>query len=258
MSQAALITGASSGIGRALAFEFARNSHDLILVARSKEKLEALAERLNKGFNVRVEVIVADLSLADSADELFSEIASRKLEVSFLVNNAGIGDFGHFIDSDLAWQNKMIALNVTTLVSLTHMLLAQMRERGTGRVMNLASTAAFQPGPYMSVYYASKAFVLSFSEALAGELADTPITVTALCPGPTSSGFQQVAGMKKSGWATRLPMPSSEDVARLGYRAMMSGRKVAIYGAGNKLVSALVRMLPRNLTTSIVKKINQP
>ncbi len=254
----ALITGASSGIGEALAELCAKAKFDVVITARSESKLKQLAERLAKQHGVSVHTIVNDLSEANGVQSLVSELDKNQLHIDYLINNAGLGDFGLFIDSDIDKQKQMMMLNMVALTELTHRLLPAMKAKGAGRILNVASTASFQPGPFMSVYYATKAYVLSFSEAIANELHGTGITVTALCPGPTRSGFQDAADMNKSGVLKLFPMPTSEQVAEYGFKAMLKGQRVAIHGKINWLMAQSIRFTPRRLATAVVRMISKP
>ncbi|MFY9310577.1 MAG: SDR family oxidoreductase [Bacteroidia bacterium] len=251
----AVITGASSGIGLELAELFAKNKVNLVLVARSESKLKELAEKLQKQYAVKVHLLAKDLSNYDTAKEVFDWCGSQGVTVDFLVNNAGFGDFGMFSESRWDKQLQMINLNITTLTYLTHLFLPSMVNRKNGRVLNVASTAAFQPGPLMAVYYATKAYVLHFSEAVANELSGTGVTVTALCPGATESGFQAAADMQESKLVKGKKLPTSKEVAEYGYRAMMQGKAVAIHGTVNYLMANSVRFTPRGLVTKIARMV---
>ena len=256
MKPLALITGASGGIGLAIARLLAASGHDLILVARSQGKLEALAAELAAAHGCRATVLTADLADPAAPAALAAEIASRNLAVDVLVNNAGVGLYGPFAGSDWKRERDMIQINVTSLVDLTKRLLPGMIARGRGRILNLASTAAFQPGPLMAIYYASKAFVLSFSEALGNELGGSGITVTALCPGPTATGFEAAADLGASR-LFRFGTMSMEDVARVGVDAMMRGRAVVIPGLRNRLMTQSLRISPRFAVTRLVRWIQE-
>jgi len=254
MKETALITGASSGIGLDLARLFAKDGHDVVLVARSEGKLREIAAELERDFGVTAHVIVADLAKPDAPRTL---VAQLPVDVDVLVNNAGFGVTGPFVETDLAKELEMIQVNVVALTHLTKLLLPPMVARRRGRVLNVASTAAFQPGPLMAVYYATKAYVLSLSEAIADELRDSGVTVTALCPGPTETGFAAAADMT----TTRLfniakPMGSAE-VARAGYEGMKRGRRVVIPGIKNKLLTQSIRVSPRRMVTMIVRKLQE-
>lgn len=253
----ALITGASSGIGFELAKIFAKDKINVILVARSEGKLKELAAELQKQFGIMVHVLAKDLSHCNSPKEIFEWCNQNNITVDYLVNNAGVGDFGLFTESIWTKQEEMINLNVTALTYLTHLILPGMVQRKFGRVMNVASTAAFQPGPLMSVYFASKAFVLHFSEAIANELQGSGVTVTALCPGATESGFQAAAAMEDSGLFKNKKVPSSKVVAAYGYKAMQKGQRVAIHGMMNYIMANGIRFAPRNLVTAIVRHIQR-
>ncbi|HEY0855965.1 MAG TPA: SDR family oxidoreductase [Albitalea sp.] len=256
-ARTALITGASSGIGKALAEQFARDGHQLVLAARSVGKMEALARDLEQRHGVRVTVIGADLQTPEGAAQLHADVHARGLTISALVNNAGYGAFGEFKGSALAPELAMMQLNMSTVVALTKLFMPDLIAT-RGKILNTASTAAFQPGPYMAVYYATKAFVLSFSEAIAEELKDTGVTVTALCPGPTASGFQDKADMHASALVKGKELPTAEAVARSGYRAMQRGRRVHIPGAMNWLMAQSPRFVPRSMVTALVKAMSRP
>ena len=255
---AALITGASAGIGLELARLAARDGHPLVLVARSTERLKALGEELAERHGVFAAVIVADLADPAAPDTVFAECEGAGFEVEILVNNAGFGGHGHFADTPLRRELDMVQVNVTALMHLSKLFLAGMVARGRGRILNVASTAAFQPGPLMAVYYAGKAFVLSFSEAIANELEGTGVTVTALCPGPTRSEFQRRAEIEGarlvSGW---VKMMDSESVARAGWTAMKRGRRVVVPGVMNKAAVHAIRLTPRRLAAGVVRKLQE-
>ena len=248
---AVLITGASRGIGAALADEFARHGHDLILVARSREELDALAACLAKRDGIRTTVMVADLTLEYASQELFDAVQGEGLEVDVLVNNAGFGNWGDFAETDLQTDVELLEVNMTALTKLTKLFLRPMVERNRGRIVNVASTGAFQPGPHMATYYASKAYVLSFSEAIAEELRGTGITVTCLCPGATRTAFMEQAGMGRLR-LFRFGMMTSDAVARVGYRGAMRGKKIVIPGMSNRLGAFAVPFAPRGFVTRLV------
>ena len=253
----ALITGASSGIGRALADNFAQAGYDVVLAARSVDKMETHAADLRQRFGIATHVIAADLETTNGAAQLHADVKNRGVMLSALVNNAGYGTYGEFTDTAFDSQLGMVQLNVATVVALTKLFLPDLLAT-KGKILNLASTAAFQPGPYMAVYYASKAFVLSFSEALAAELAESGVTVTAFCPGPTASGFQDKAAMQHSALVRGKKLPTSEAIARKGFRAMQRGRRVYIPGLKNWLLAQLPRFAPRCLVTRIVMFVTGP
>ena len=251
----ALITGASGGIGEALARTLAQHGYNLILVARTLTKLEALGAELTAKNGVQTTSIASDLSAFDASEKLISELETKGLSVDALVNNAGFGEYGEFAVGDPIKIQQMISLNILTLTMLTRALLPKMLERKSGRIMNLASTTAFQPGPLMSVYYATKAYVLSFSEALAEELVGTGVTVTALCPGPTESDFQARAEMQNSKLVQGKTLMTSREVAEQGIAALERGQRVVIPGLMNQIMAQTSRLLPRAIVPGIVKNI---
>jgi short-subunit dehydrogenase len=254
--QVALVTGASSGIGLELARLLARDGHDVVLVARTEAKLRELADELQQKWGVVGHVVVADLARPDAAAAIVVQLQRSAIDVDILVNNAGYGLAGPFASTDLRRELEMIQVNIVALTQLTKLLLPSMVARKRGRILNVASTAAFQPGPLMAVYYATKAYVLSFSEAIGDELRDSGVTVTALCPGPTSTGFADAAAMTESRLFKLMRPMSSEAVAIAGYRAMLAGRRVVIPGLKNKLLTQSVRVSPRRLVTTIVRTLN--
>lgn len=253
----ALITGASAGIGRELARVHASRGGNCVLVARRGDALRALQHELESAHGIRVYVIEADLAQQGAADRIVQELHQKELAIDILINNAAFGSYGAFHTADIDRNTDMITVNITALVQLTRLVLPQMVMRGRGRILNVASTAAFLPGPTMSVYYASKAFVLHFSEAIADDVRDTGVTVTALCPGPTESEFADVANVRKSVIFQRLPVPSSRAVAEYGYRAMMRGKRVAIHGVLNALTARIVAFIPRGLVVRVARMIQQ-
>ncbi len=253
----ALITGASGGIGQELAKQYAAAGHDVALVARSLPKLEALAKELQSAHGITAHVFVADLESANGATDLHAAVKSKGLRVAALVNNAGYGLYGEFKDSALGDELKMMQLNMTTLVTLSKLFMPDL-QLARGHLLNVASTAAFQPGPYMAVYYATKAFVLSFSEALAAELSGTGVTVTALCPGPTASGFQDKAAMHNSALVKGKRLPTAAEVAAAGFKAAKRGQRVHVPGVMNWLMTQSVRYTPRNAVTWLVKAMSRP
>jgi len=250
----ALITGPTSGIGYNLAHEFAKQGIPLVLVARDALKLKSIADEFRGTYNLDVHEIITDLSHISAAQFVRAEVEKLAIEIGYLVNNAGIGDFAYFGDADEHKIAGMMNLNIHTVTMLTKAFLPQLL-LNKGKILNVVSTAAFQPGPTMAVYYATKSYVLSFSEALAEELKDTDVTVTALCPGPTASEFQKAAHMGSSALVKDKKLPTAEEVAEFGFKAMMQGKRIAIHGFTNKIFVFLVRFLPRNLVTSFVHRI---
>ncbi|MBK9734350.1 MAG: SDR family oxidoreductase [Saprospiraceae bacterium] len=255
MKNTALITGASNGIGLELAKVHASKGGDLVLVARNKSKLDELKTALENQFSIKVYVIGKDLSAINSAKEVYDETTKQNIQIDYLINNAGFGDFGMFVETDWSKEQQMINLNITTLTQFTKLYLQDMLKRGSGKIMNVASTAAFQSGPTMAVYYATKAYVLSFSEAVDNEVRDKGVTVTTLCPGATESGFQAVAAMEESNLVKGRKLSSSKEVAEYGYAAMMKGKTVAIHGLMNYLMANSVRFFPRALVVKLTRKI---
>jgi short-subunit dehydrogenase len=253
----ALITGASGGIGKALCEEFAKDGYDLIMAARSVDKMQSCAADLRRRFNIQVTAISADLETPAGAEQLHAEIKKSGAVLSALVNNAGYGTYGEFKDIPISATMGMMQLNMNSLIVLTKLFLPDLMST-RGKLLNVASTAAFQPGPYMTVYYATKSFVLYFSEGLACELADSGVTVTALCPGPTASGFQDKAAMQASALVKNRKLPSAESVASSGYRAMKRGKRVHITGLMNTLLAQSIRFTPRNMVTALVKQLTRP
>jgi len=247
----ALITGASGGIGRELAKLFAKDHHNLVLVARSAEKLAQVADQLQREFGVSVKTVALNLSASPAPEFLFDQLQREGVVVDVLVNNAGYGKFGEFAHIAVDDSLGQIQLNITALTHLTKLFLRPMIERGSGRIMNVASTAGFQPGPLMAVYYATKAYVISFSEALANELKDKGVTVTCFCPGPTDTSFQARAGMENSRLVKKVVAMDAETVARHGYRGLMKGKTLVISGFQNWLTAESVRFAPRRMVTAV-------
>lgn len=257
MQTVALVTGASGGIGCELAKVLAENGHNLIITARRAGQLETFKQELESDYSVTIHTFPADLSLSDTPEKIYNFISDNDIQVDILINNAGIGDYGVFHQSNWEKQATMIDLNIRSLTHLTHLFLPGMVSRNHGYILNLASTAAFQPGPLMSVYYASKHYVLAFSEAISNELKDTGVSVTVLCPGPTNTGFQEMAAMEKSRLLDWFRPADSKKVAEFGYNQMMKKKRVAVQGISDKIFSVLVRLLPRSLVLHAVRFIQQ-
>jgi short-subunit dehydrogenase len=252
MDDWALITGASAGIGRELAEILARAGFNLVLVARSGERLKELGDKLKGSYKVECLSLTTDLARPGAAADLFQRVGSRIISV--LVNNAGFGAYGEFAKVDLKTQTEIVQVNILALMELTHLFLQPMLARKQGRILNVASTAAFQPGPFVNAYYASKAFVYSFSYALTEELAGSGVSVTTLCPGPTSTEFFGRANIKmKQGF----PMMSARAVAEEGFDGLMKGKRVVIAGLTNKIVSFVAKRSPPRLTSVIVRRIHR-
>lgn len=256
--QTALITGASAGIGVDLADCFARGGYDLIITARSGPALDDVAKRLRATHGVKVEVISGDLGAINAGRKLATEIARRGFTVDVLVNNAGFGHTGAFGVEPLDPQLGMVDLNVRVLVELTHIYLKDMIAKKRGGVLNVASTAAFQPGPLMSIYYASKAFVMSFTEALWEEARGTGVHITCLCPGPTESKFHDRAGTNKTRLFKAAKPMTSMAVAQQGYSAFIANRRVVVTGFSNKALVGLSRISPRRMLLRVVRSLQGP
>lgn len=253
MTSTALITGSSSGIGEELAYLFAKDGHNLVLVARNEEKLQSIAHTIQQKYSVQVTVIKKDLENPTSAYELYNEIVANQIHIDYLVNNAGYGLYGAFPSTDLAKEVNMIELNITSLTILSKLFLQPMLQKQSGGILNVASTASFQPGPLMAVYYATKSYVLSFTEALASEITNTGVHVSALCPGPTKTGFGDRANMGKS----KLFESGLMDVKKValdGYYGFIKNKTIIIPGLQNQILVQSSRFLPRKWVAKIVKR----
>lgn len=249
----ALITGAASGLGFELALLLAKDGYNIILIDINSKKLEEAKTIILKEYNIKITLMVKDLSLVNIAQEIYDDLNNAEIDV--IINNAGFGLFGTFHNTDWKRGLQMLNLHILTTTHLIKLILPNMVERGSGKILNLSSLAAFQPGPLMALYYASKAYVLSFSEAISNELKGTGVSVTVLCPGPTKTAFQSVVSADSSENKIGLNMACPKDVATYGYNAMQKGKVVAIPGVFNKFLAALPRVLTRNRTTKIVRKI---
>jgi short-subunit dehydrogenase len=254
--RATLITGASAGIGAELARIVAERGGNLLLTARREARLAALAEELRKAHRVRVETLPADLAAPETPAALAETAKAHGLDIVTLYNNAGFGLRGAFAEQPLARIIEMIEVNVTALTRLTGVFLPPMLERREGGIVNIASVAAFEPGPFMAVYYASKAYVLSFSEALSYELRGSGVTVTAICPGPTESEFGEIAGLAASRLGRSATM-SSLEVARLAVDGHRAGKRLVVPGAGNAMVPLAARLLPRGLMLRLIAHLQR-
>lgn len=253
----ALITGASSGIGKELAHIHAENGGDLVIVSRSEEKLKQLKTKLESEYNVSVFVIVKDLSLAGAALEVYNEVKNQSIEVDYLINNAGFGGVGKFHERDLQDDLNMISLNISALTALTHHFLTGFIARNEGKILNVSSTASLLPGPLQAVYYATKAYVTSFSNALAEELHDSNITVTNLMPGATETEFGKVSGMDKTDLFKDTA--SARSVAQEGYHAMMKGNLDKISGVrlSQRIMMAFLPFTPKKMVLSQIRKMQE-
>jgi uncharacterized protein len=252
MNDWVLITGASTGIGAEFARLFAADGFNLVLIARDEARLNALARSLKSEYPIETRVVLKDLALPEAAKGIFT--ATADLPVSILVNNAGFGGTGPFAASGLQKQSDMMQVNMTALVQLTHLFLQPMLKRHTGRILNVASTGAFQPGPFKAIYFATKSFVFSFSHALANEVAGSGVTVTVLCPGTTDTEFHQRSGGKPT--AGGYSMMSAPSVALAGYRGLMQGRRTVIPGLFNKITALLVRLVPTRIATAGARRLS--
>lgn len=250
----ALITGASSGIGKAFAELFAKDGINTVLVARSEGKLKDIAENLKTTYNIETKVMPMDLSEEDAPQKLYEKLKSDGTDIEFLINNAGFGDYGLFNETNIKKESDMLALNINTLTFTTKLFIKDMIERGSGKIVNVASTGAFQPCPYMAVYCATKSYVLNFSEAIHTEFKKKGVTVTALCPGATDTGFQGNAGADKSK-LFKKKIATPEQVASYGYKSMMKGKAVAVHGFKNKLLAFSTRLMPRSVVRCVTKNM---
>ncbi len=250
----ALITGASGGIGKEFAQIFAENGYNLVLVARSEETLVQIATSFEKEYDIRVTVLPFDLSQTNSASKLYSEITGRKIQIDILINNAGFGNYGSFVDSDLVKTTDMINLNITTLTELSLLFVKEMKKKDSGKILNIASTASFQPVPKFAIYAATKSYVLHFTEALHYELKDTNISVSVLCPGPTSTGFKKRATAESSNIFKKEM--NAKVVAKIGYKGLMKNKMTIIPGFKNNLMSLSHTIPSRNLLVWMIGKMS--
>lgn len=255
MGKTALITGASTGFGLEFSKIFAREGYDLIIVARSEDKLNALRDELQANGKTHVEVIAMDLTADHAAQDLYQKVADKQIDA--LINNAGFGDYGPFVESDLDRMTKMIQLNITALAQMTRLVLPDMLKRGSGHIMNVASVASFEPGPLMAMYYATKAFVLSLTEAISVEIADSGVHIMALCPGPTNTQFATNANLERTSFVKYFKKTTATEVAEFGYRKLVRGSVVAVPGALNKVAVVSAQLLPRALVRRCVHMIQK-
>jgi uncharacterized protein len=257
MNKTVLITGASSGIGLNFSHKFAGSGHDVILVARSEGKLMNLSREIESKYGVKAHVLTSDLSNPEAPKKLYEEVKAKGINVDILINNAGFGLFGEFEETEMSKELDMIQVNITALTELSKYLGKEMVMRKSGQIVNVASTAAFQPGPLMAVYYATKVYVLSLSEALANEWAPHGVKVSALCPGATKTGFSDAAVLQSSKLFQSGVM-SVEDVVEEGFKQMMTNTKTVIVpGMKNRILTQSIRFMPRKMVTSIVRKVQE-
>jgi uncharacterized protein len=255
-NETVLITGASGGIGKELAKLFAKDGFNLVLVARSNENLMKVKKEIELNNSITIHTFSKDLSKESEIITLKEEISNHTIQIDYLINNAGFGLFGEFIDTDLKEELNMIDLNIRTVTHLTKIFLPGMVERNNGGVMNIASTAAFQPGPLMTVYYATKAYVLSFTEALQNEMKGTNVKISAICPGATETNFGSRANLNESK-LFQSGLSDVKEVAKTSYDGFMNGKTIVIPGLTNKFLASSVRFMPRKMVTSIVRKIQR-
>lgn len=256
--KAALVTGGSKGIGYELAKLAADDGYNPILVSRSEDELEKVKGELEEDYGVKGKVIPGDLSEEDTPERIFSELEGSNYRIDLLINNAGRGQMGEFTVTDWETDREMMHLNMDAVIHLTKLFLPKMEQRGEGKILNVSSLAAFQPGPLMALYYATKAFVQNFSEALAEEVADKGITVTALSPGPVDTDFQVSGEMPgNDGESGNTYELSAERVAKDGYRGLMNGKRIIVPGTFISIAPQLTRLMPRSSVTKFVKKMNE-
>lgn len=251
----ALVTGAASGLGLELALLLAKDAYNIILIDIDAEKLEAAKTNILKEYKTDITLMVKDLSLVNIAQDIYDDLNETEIEV--IVNNAGFGLFGSFYDTDWERESQMLNLHILTTTHLIKLILPDMVKRGSGKILNLSSLAAFQPGPLMALYYASKSYILSFSEAISNELKGTGVSVTALCPGPTKTSFQSTVSEDSEEGKISFNMACPKEVAAYGYKAMQKGKSLAIPGSINKFLSFLPRVLTRSRATKIIRKIQE-
>jgi short-subunit dehydrogenase len=252
---AVLITGATSGIGYELAKIFAKNKFNLFLVSRNAEKLNLIKSDFENNFGIKVIILAKDLSFPQSSMEVYQFAKNNNIDVEILVNNSGFGHWGNFFQTEIEKENRMLNLNINALTLMTKYFLPDMVKNKKGKIMNVASVAGFFPGPFMSVYYATKSYVISFSEAIKAELKDSGVTVTTLCPGPTFTEFEKNAELQDSDLFKLLKPASADKVAQYGYKALMAGKGIAIYGILNKCMIFMKRLVPNSVILKVLKKI---
>jgi len=257
MAKTVLITGASGGIGKELAECFAQGGHNVVLVARSEDKLLDLAKGYLKKYGIQATVIAKDVASPGVPGEIFEELKEKGIIIDYLVNNAGFGLYGNFLETQLEEETNMIDINIKALTAMTKLFLPDMVKRGQGGIMNVASLVSFFPGPMMSVYYATKAYVLSFTEALENEVRGTGVIVSALCPGLTSTGFVNRSGMGDSKLYQNGGLMEAKQVAEEGYRAFLQGQTLIIPGARNRFMAFIPRFMPRKMVTHVIGSIQK-
>lgn len=255
MNQTAIITGGASGLGYSFAELLAKKNYSLILIDINEKKLYKIKNNFIQRFNTDIRIIIQDLSITEAATELYKAINCQKIDI--LINNVGFGVKGKFIDTDWRKENQMIQLHILLLTQLTKLVLKDMVKNKSGKILNISSMAAFQPGPLMAVYYATKAYILSFSEAIAREVKTAGVTVTALCPGPTKTNFQKTVGSEQSILVKRNWLSSPEKVVQYGYKAMMQGKTIAIPVFFDRILLTAQRFLSRKIVTTIMYQLQK-
>ena len=255
-NKTALITGASKGLGKEFARIHAANGGNLVLVARSEDQLLSLKKELETDYEtIKVELIVKDLTTTNSANDVYNEIKEKNIQIDYLINNAGFGEYGLFDNTNWDRFEKMIDLNIKSLTHLCHLFLPEMIDRREGKIMNISSTAAFQSGPMIAVYFASKSYVLHLSEALHNEVKDRGVSVTAFCPGPTDTYFMEDSKMKETKMVKHMKLPTPHVVAMSGYKAMIHNKPVKIHGFLNNVMVFSIRLVPRKWVAAVLKKM---
>lgn len=256
MQKTVLITGASSGLGLEFSKLYASKHYDLVIVARREKRLNQIKQELEQKYNINVHVIAKDLSLENVAQEIYAYTVKHQISIDTLINNAGFGDYGNFYENDLDKLNQLMKVNMETLVQLTHYFLPQMMQRKNGNVLNISSVASFCAGPYMALYYASKSFVLSFSQAIGEEVKPYHVQICALCPGPTKTEFEKAAHMNSSRMFQFFKPLSAQKVAQMGYDALQKKKVVCLCGWSTKIMNVGSRLMPRSITRKFARFIN--
>lgn len=257
MNEAVLITGATGGLGEEFAKRYAKNGQNLVLVARNEEGLYKIKNELENQYDINVHVYKKDLSEENAALSIYDYVLEKHLFINVLINNAGFGDYGKFINSDLNKQTDMVHVNVLSLMELCHLFIKLMQQKKEGTILSICSIAGFQPGPLMSVYYATKAFVLSFTEALAVEMKDTGLLISALCPGPTNTGFVGAAKLENSGLFKHIKNSTAKEVVNYNFNRMKKKKVIIIPGLLNKIMIFSSRILPRSVVRNFVHLIQK-
>jgi short-subunit dehydrogenase len=256
--QFALVTGGTSGIGYELVKLLANDGYNIVIVARTENDLHRVSNEISQKYGVEVRIMAKDLFNRENAFALYNELVSQNIQIDILINDAGHGAYGEFIDTDIRKELSIIDLNISSLVVLTKLFLKDMVARGDGKILNLSSVASKMPGPWQSVYHGTKAFVQSFTEAIRSELKDSGVTITALLPGPTDTDFFRKAGMTESKIVQEGKLYSAEDVAKDGYKALMNGDDMVVSGFKNKMQVAMANVTPDAMSADKMKKQQEP